>query len=156
MSVTYTVGSPVEYVGLAVFDLIIRTGDIGTVTRVQDGWVHAVWPRSGEHSVPFEKVRPGQALPAPWWRPEPNVLEALRAELEAEIAPGHVLHRLPVDVRARCAACDEVMMSVDGSFALVHLTWSGHQEGLPYPRVTATGPYAGYDDAVQAHAAGHG
>lgn len=41
------------------------------------------------------------------------------------------------------------MVSVDGSFALVRLTWSGHQEGLPYPRVTATGPYAEYDDAYR-------
>ena len=155
--VTYVAGNRVEYVGRPVFDLIIRTGDVGTVTRVQDGWVHALWPRSGEHSVPVEKVRPVQPFPSPWWRPEPNTLEALRVELEAEIAPGHVLDRLPVDIRGRCAACDEVLVSVvDGSFALVHLTWSGHREGPPSPRVTARGQFAGYDEALRTHAAEHG
>ena len=54
----YQPGDRVEYIAAPVFDLIIQTGEIGTVTREVDGWVYAVWPRSGEHSVPVENVRP--------------------------------------------------------------------------------------------------
>ena len=48
---TYEAGDAVEYIAEPVFDLIIRTGDVGVVTRVDDDWVFAHWPRSGEHSV---------------------------------------------------------------------------------------------------------
>jgi hypothetical protein len=50
-------GDRVQYVGAPVFDGIIDTGEIGWVTNVVDGWVHAVWPRSGVHSVPVDAVR---------------------------------------------------------------------------------------------------
>ncbi|CAN5201592.1 hypothetical protein BH11ACT1_BH11ACT1_06310 [soil metagenome] len=53
----YAAGDQVEYIAAPVFDLIIQPGDVGEVTRVVDGWVHASWPRSGEHSVPIEHVR---------------------------------------------------------------------------------------------------
>ena len=55
---TYQQGQRVEYIAEPVFDLIIQTGDVGVVTREVDGWVYAVWPRSGEHSVPVAHVRP--------------------------------------------------------------------------------------------------
>jgi len=55
--VTYEPGDAVEYIAEPVFDLIIVPGDIGEVTRVVNGWVYAIWPRSGEHSVPLENVR---------------------------------------------------------------------------------------------------
>jgi len=50
-------GDRVEYVAAPVFDLIIETGEIGWVTKVEGGWVHAAWPRSGVHSVPLANVR---------------------------------------------------------------------------------------------------
>lgn len=50
-------GDRVEYIAEPVFDLIIETGEIGWVTKVEDGWVHAAWPRSGVHSVPVAHVR---------------------------------------------------------------------------------------------------
>ena len=53
----YQRGDRVEYIAAPVFDGIITTGDIGTVTRVEDGWVFAVWPRNGIHSVPLDHVR---------------------------------------------------------------------------------------------------
>jgi hypothetical protein len=56
---TYRPGDKVEYIAEPAFDLIITTGEIGTVTREVDGWVFAVWPRSGEHSVLLRNVRPG-------------------------------------------------------------------------------------------------
>jgi hypothetical protein len=55
---SYERGDLVEYIAAPVFDLIITTGEIGVVTRVDDGWVFARWPRSGEHSVPVGHVRP--------------------------------------------------------------------------------------------------
>lgn len=54
----YKSGDLVEYIAAPVFDLIITTGEVGVVTRVEDGWVFARWPRSGVHSVPLEHVRP--------------------------------------------------------------------------------------------------
>lgn len=54
----YSIGELVEYIAEPVFDRMIQPGDIGRVTLVEDGWVRALWPRSGEHSVPLENVRP--------------------------------------------------------------------------------------------------
>lgn len=54
---SYQPGDEVEYIAEPVFDLIIETGDVGIVTRVEDGWIYATWPRSGEHSVPLRNVR---------------------------------------------------------------------------------------------------
>lgn len=55
---TYKPGDRVEYTAEPVFDLIITTDEVGVVTRVENGWVFADWPRSGEHSVPLAHVRP--------------------------------------------------------------------------------------------------
>lgn len=154
---TYEAGDAVEYIAEPVFDLIIRTGDVGVVTRVDDDWVFAHWPRSGEHSVPLRHVRRAAVLlPEPWWRPDEPAREALLQELLTELSPGHALHRLPVDVQSRCGGCDEVLISVvDGSFALVHLTWSGRQEPPPYPRITMRGPYPDTERGQQLHSQGH-
>lgn len=46
-----------QYTAAPVFDLIIETGEVGIVTKVEDGWVFAEWPRSGVHSVPLDHVR---------------------------------------------------------------------------------------------------
>jgi hypothetical protein len=53
----YRPGDRVEYVGQPVFDGIIDTGEIGSVIKIEKGWVFARWPRSGVHSVPLYKVR---------------------------------------------------------------------------------------------------
>jgi hypothetical protein len=50
-------GDRVEYIGAPVFDGIITTGEVGWVTKVEAGWVFALWPRSGVHSVPVGNVR---------------------------------------------------------------------------------------------------
>ena len=50
-------GDRVEYIAEPVFDLIIETGEIGWVTRVEGDWIFAAWPRSGVHSVPLANVR---------------------------------------------------------------------------------------------------
>ena len=51
-------GDRVEYLESGVFDQMIVLGDIGTVTRVADGWVQANWPRTEQElRVPVEHVR---------------------------------------------------------------------------------------------------
>ena len=55
---TYRVGDRVEYIAEPVFDGLIDTGEIGSVVKVERGWVLARWPRSGIHSVPLGNVRP--------------------------------------------------------------------------------------------------
>jgi hypothetical protein len=40
--VGYQPGDRVEYVAEPVFDLIIVTGEVGTVTREEAGWVYAI------------------------------------------------------------------------------------------------------------------
>jgi len=153
---TFLPGDRVEYVAQPVFDLIIRTGDLGLVTRVEDDWVFAEWPTSGEHSVPLANTRAVPTLPEPWWRPDPSAASVTLRELVAEVSAGHPLHRLPVDVRARCGGCDDVMVSVvDGTFALVHLTWSGHPEQPPWPTLGSSGRYADYEKGLAEHAQAH-
>ncbi|WP_229051502.1 hypothetical protein [Aeromicrobium sp. Leaf350] len=53
---TYKPGDLVRYTAAPVFDGVIDTGDIGVVTRVVDGWVHAVWPSGVKGSVPTSNV----------------------------------------------------------------------------------------------------
>jgi hypothetical protein len=42
-TVEYRSGDRIQYIAAPVFDLIIETGEIGIVDRVEDGWVFAVW-----------------------------------------------------------------------------------------------------------------
>jgi hypothetical protein len=73
-------------------------------------------------------------LPEPWFRPADHQVDALRREALAEIGPGHDLagrNLLPV---AKCSCCDDVVFQVDdGTFAIVHLTWTGHLDRAPSP-----------------------
>jgi hypothetical protein len=57
----YVNGDRVRYVAAPVFDLIIDTGEVGVVERVEDGWIYAWWPRSGLHSVPEGNVEPADS-----------------------------------------------------------------------------------------------
>jgi hypothetical protein len=35
---------------------------------------------------------------------------------------------------ATCSGCDDVVFQVDGgTFAIIHLTWTGHLERAPWP-----------------------
>ena len=86
-------------------------------------------------------------LPEPWWEltsttpTEIDVRDACARELQLEIAPEHVMARRAVRVVAKCQACDEVLVELDGGeFALVHLTWRGSEEPPPWPTVQEIGP----------------
>jgi hypothetical protein len=77
-------------------------------------------------------------LPAPWWVPDGG-LWMQETELARELAPGHPLHGAGVCAAARCEGCDDVLFRVaDRPFpwAVVHLTWTGHEEPAPWPRTT--------------------
>jgi hypothetical protein len=50
-------GDRIEYIGPPVFDGIIAAGDVGWVTKVEAGWVFALWPQRGVHGVPASNVR---------------------------------------------------------------------------------------------------
>ena len=58
ISPTYAEGERVRYTAAPVFDLVIETGDIGIVDRVDGDWVYAWWPKGGLHSVPSCNVEP--------------------------------------------------------------------------------------------------
>lgn len=59
---------------------------------------------------------------------------AVGAELGKEIAPGHRLHGRVERVEASFEAGDDVIVRLsDGTFALVHPTWSRRQEPPPFP-----------------------
>lgn len=93
----------------------------------------------------------------PWWRPDESSREVLTTELIAELSPGHPLFGGNVEVQNRCGGCDVVCASVaEGSFAIVHLTWSGHPEAPPWPQTTMTGGYVANEWAQTVHAQEHG
>ena len=95
-------------------------------------------------------------LPDPWWRPDEAARKSLLTEVLAEVAPGHPLYDRVTDAPNRCGACDEVLVTVgDGSFAMVHLTWSGHAEIPPYPRSSDTGGFVATEVAQTVHAETH-
>ncbi|MCQ6252412.1 hypothetical protein HUF15_29665 [Streptomyces samsunensis] len=66
-------------------------------------------------------------------------MHVLEAELRRELARGHRLYGARVSAAARCEGCDDVLFSItDRPFpwAVVHLTWTGHEERSPRPVTT--------------------
>jgi hypothetical protein len=66
-------------------------------------------------------------------RHEPDHAETFRRELLRELSPGHPLHDLAVTVIARALPQDDVIVETQDAVALVHLTWTGKPEPLPWP-----------------------
>jgi hypothetical protein len=76
-------------------------------------------------------------LPEPWFRPGDQQADALRREALAEIAPGHDLAGRDLLPVAKCSGCDDVVFQLDdGTFTIVHLTWTGRREASPWPTAT--------------------
>lgn len=77
-----------------------------------------------------------------WWArddPKPPADEnfaAVPRELKSELGAGHELFDRVVRVEARFGPSDDVVRLIDGTFALVHPTWSGRVESPPWPRST--------------------
>jgi hypothetical protein len=91
---------------------------------------------------------------APWWDlragglDEERQRDALHTELEAELPQGHPLHGSSLAVIARSTARDDILVSSgDGRWAIVHLTWRGAVERLPWPNATL---FDSLHDAVEA------
>lgn len=82
-----------------------------------------------------------------WWRlrgrTEPDAVArrvAIRAELGKEIGPEHPLHLAIDQVEASLPGRDDVVVRLlDGTFALVHPTWSGRREAPPFPTTVLLG-----------------
>ena len=66
------------------------------------------------------------------------VHETFQRQLQREVAPGHCMHGLPVELIARGNGDDALFQLLDGSgrVAQVHLTWSKTQQRLPWPATT--------------------
>ena len=70
-------------------------------------------------------------------------------EIELELSPDHELARQIVRVEARFGPSDDVVVSlVDGTFALVHPTWTSHVEQPPWPDSTRLGDAAAAAEAI--------
>jgi hypothetical protein len=73
-------------------------------------------------------------LPEPWFRPADEQAHALSHEALAEIGPDHELAGCGLVPVAACSGCDRVAFQMeDGTFAIVHLTWTGRLEAAPWP-----------------------
>jgi hypothetical protein len=93
--------------------------------------------------------------PEPWVRvtDETAASAKLVAELLRELAVHHVLHARPLHAVARCSGCDDVVFRLedDGTFAIVHLTWSGHRESPPWPGTTVLPTFIALESVLDAH-----
>lgn len=78
--------------------------------------------------------------------------DAVSAEVQREVGPGHALFQQPLAPIARCAACDDVIFDAGelGS-VLVHLTWSGRTEPAPWPDARRLLTDADVGEAVSGH-----
>jgi hypothetical protein len=95
-------------------------------------------------------------LPEPWIRVTSGAAlgRQLLAELQRELAPGHSIYGRQAHAIARCCGCDEVVFALEenGTFALVHLTWSGHPDVPPWPHTTVLPTFLALELAVSSHA----
>lgn len=68
------------------------------------------------------------------WEPYADTHGTFREELVKELAPGHVLFQVPVELLARGNGDDCLFELLDGSgrVAVVHLVWQG-QQVPPWP-----------------------
>jgi hypothetical protein len=95
---------------------------------------------------------PEPPLPAPWSRPADHRAAGLEREAHTEIGPAHELHGHRLTVIAACSGCDRVAFSIDdGSFAIVHLTWTTHQEPGPWPTTQRLSGYTALETAINDH-----
>ena len=101
-------GDRVEHLGLGVFDQMIVRGDVGTVTRIANGWVRAQWPRTDEElasrwkpsgSRRAESSRHVLLRPRAFCDTEPDRGHAI-ADAGKAVAPTGPPHRASVDAAA--------------------------------------------------------
>jgi hypothetical protein len=94
-------------------------------------------------------------LPEPWLQVSEcdDVGRGLVAELEREVQPGHHLAGRKAVPIAKCGGCDDAIFRVDdGTWAIVHLTWSRRPEAPPWPRTERIVSFPGLETAMSSHA----
>lgn len=83
-------------------------------------------------------------------RAQPEVAEALCAELTRELRRGHALHGRGLRVIARALPQDDVVVETDdGDVLLVHLTWTHKAETLPWPITETVGSAAEFERTLE-------
>ncbi len=61
-------------------------------------------------------------------------------ELMSEVGPGHPLFGHRVEPLAKCGHCDDAIFRVDdGTWARVHLSWTGKPDTPPWPTTARFG-----------------
>ncbi|MRI35499.1 hypothetical protein EOPP23_21300 [Endozoicomonas sp. OPT23] len=58
---------------------------------------------------------------------------ALELELKKELIPVHALYEISFEVLAKREDQDDILISTESGFYIVHLTWSGRAEAMPFP-----------------------
>jgi len=89
----------------------------------------------------------------PWFG---NSDSRLTEELRREMAPGHTLKNLDLNILANRHDCDEFLYLINdgsGRLAAVHLTWSKNRESIPtYPHTRIFSPELWLEYMEAAHA----
>jgi len=89
---------------------------------------------------------------APWFRLDGEGGRAFEREVAIEIARGHELHGLALTAVAKCEGCDSVVFRAsDGTFAIVHLTWTRKPETPPWPGTTRLGGLIAVETTMDQH-----
>jgi hypothetical protein len=87
-------------------------------------------------------------LPEGWLRSDADRAASLLAELEREIAPGHVLFGALVVVVAHREGTDDILcrhVDFPSRFTVVHLTWRGREEiDEHHPAVESDGDFESF------------
>lgn len=89
---------------------------------------------------------PAPRLPAGWVVPDIEEAARLKAELDRELPPGHLLAGVAVEVFASADGIDDVLFrhrDEPDRFTIIHLSWLGRTEiNDLHPTVEFTGTYA--------------
>ncbi len=86
------------------------------------------------------------------WTAVTELAAPLEREARAEIGDGHELWGRGLVAVARCEGGDHVLFRVDdGTWAIVHLSWSSHIEPPPCPSTIRLGGFIAVDLAVAQH-----
>jgi hypothetical protein len=86
---------------------------------------------------------------------EAQTAETLRADLQSELSPGHVLYGHELRVVAICP-CDELVVEIDDqAVALVYLRWSGRPELPPAPDTEMLGTAERFEQHMDSYRGSH-
>lgn len=64
-----------------------------------------------------------------------NLTKTLYGELHKEVGEGHPLNGKAFNILAKREDRDDVLLVAENVYYIVHLTWKGKEEGMPWPIV---------------------